>query len=941
MAFAQLTRGLNVVNYKGAFDPADSMWTKNWTNFNPQNAVYGAPTVQVTGYISANTTWKSSKVYQLNGPVMVINGATLTIEAGTVIRGNAMSSNSSLIITRGCKIMANGTEAKPIVFTSSKAAGLRAPGDWGGVIILGNAKINPAAGQANIEGLEASSNSFYGGNNDNDNSGVFQYARIEFGGYIFSANNEINGLTMGGVGNGTTIRYVQTSFIKDDAFEWFGGTVNCSHLVSYRCTDDDFDTDFGYSGCVQFGLVLRDPSWSDGVSGGESNGFESDNDGTGTVAKPFVKAIFSNITMVGPYRKDSLSNSNSLSTFGANNKRAVFIRRNSNLRVINSVFTDFKNSIHVKDNPTIAAYNADSSYANTLDSSNMCIKNCVFASMNVSTSNGVELAFTNSANLWSWHGNTYYDATAALFQDTITNINYNMNYRPRIGSPIASGADFTHSFALNRTRVGPGLLALNVDSIEIGNIIPIDTVTLTANNMALATSYTWTVPTGVNIINGQGTRTLKVFMLATAKNNSKIYCQAYNLPSRIFSNADSIIIKRTKPNTFRIVNLTKSTSEIYTSAPGATNAITVVTVTSTAGLTEGATVIVTSGIGAFKANTTVTKVINSTTFSVSVAPTTILGTGAVVSGFVNNANVCGIVPNSGNSTPVAYKVYAPAASNIVGYTFVAPTGALIQSVGSKILPTPATSWSSFDSTRTGIIVDSITVIYPSTFLKGNLTVTPYNTAGAGTKFTLAVAKGLPLVFKVTGNAAAASSTVTYTAVMGNGTSATSYIWTIPTSKVTFTHGAAAGTILANVITTTTDTLTLTFGSTYTTGALKVQAVNVCGNSTAKTFTMNNTALTKNGAFELAEEISDVELDNSLNVYPNPSKGSFKVAVNTESTSNATVSVLNLLGQVVYTTEVENNNGLIYTEINKNFEKGVYLIKVEIENETKVNKMIVE
>jgi hypothetical protein len=135
---------------------------------------------------------------------------------------------------------------------------------------------------------------------------------------------------------------------------------------------------------------------------------------------------------------------------------------------------------------------------------------------------------------------------------------------------------------------------------------------------------------------------------------------------------------------------------------------------------------------------------------------------------------------------------------------------------------------------------------------------------------------------------------------------------------------------------------LAFGNLFKSGSLRVEAINACGTGTAKSFSLNaTTVLTKNGMFELAEENTEVELDYSLNVYPNPNTGSFKVAVNTESTSNATVSVLNLVGQVIYTNEVINSNGLIYAEINENLKKGVYLVKVEIDGDIKINKVIVD
>ena len=257
-----------------------------------------APVVISAGTISTNTTWTRNNIYLLNGFVYVDNGATLTIEAGTIIKGD-LANKGALIIKPGAKLNAVGTATQPIVFTSNQPAGSRAPGDWGGVILVGNAPTNRTAA-TNVEGGVAAT---YGGpsaNQPNDNSGILQYVRIEFGGVAFQTNSEINGLTMCGVGAGTTIDHIQVSGGGDDSFEWFGGTVNAKYLVSLGATDDDFDTDFGYSGRVQFGFSLRDPNRADTGPSGESNGFESDNDGTGTAATPLTSAVFSNMTILLP-----------------------------------------------------------------------------------------------------------------------------------------------------------------------------------------------------------------------------------------------------------------------------------------------------------------------------------------------------------------------------------------------------------------------------------------------------------------------------------------------------------------------------------------------------------------------------------------------------------------------------------------------------------------
>ena len=325
--------------YRGAFAPAPTtMWTDSWTNWDPNNAYYPASNVTIPAntVLTDSVTWRKDSTYKIQGLVYVDSLATLTIEPGTVILGDHTVANSTLIVQRGGTIIANGTPCNPIVFTSSRAAGARAKGDWGGIMILGRSKNNLGT-QNGIEGISiGNSRAFHGGVDSADNSGSLTYVRIEYGGYVYSANNEINGLTMGSVGSGTTIDYVQTSFINDDAFEWFGGTVNCSHLVAYRNLDDDFDTDNGYSGLVQFVLGVKDPTIADVPAVSTSEGFESDNDASGTNALPRTSASFYNVTQIGAFRCSS--NSGSLVQPSVEGfKRGARIRRRSGLKIYNSI----------------------------------------------------------------------------------------------------------------------------------------------------------------------------------------------------------------------------------------------------------------------------------------------------------------------------------------------------------------------------------------------------------------------------------------------------------------------------------------------------------------------------------------------------------------------------------------------------------------------------
>lgn len=276
--------------------------------------------------------------YTLKGWVYVASGSVLTIEPGTIIRGDKQT-KSALIVERGGQLMAKGTAEAPIVFTSGEQKGARRPGDWGGIILCGKARNNQTEMQ-----IEGGPRSKHGGDNDADNSGILSYVRIEFAGYPFAADQEINGLTLGSVGSGTQIDHVQVSYCNDDSFEWFGGTVNCDHLIAYHGWDDEFDTDNGYSGHVQFCLSVKNPRIADQS---QSNGFESDNCADGSMVTPFTTAVFSNVTFVGPMVSADFQNSTDYINGGEyypNNgsalgkfQAAMHIRRSSKLSCFNSV----------------------------------------------------------------------------------------------------------------------------------------------------------------------------------------------------------------------------------------------------------------------------------------------------------------------------------------------------------------------------------------------------------------------------------------------------------------------------------------------------------------------------------------------------------------------------------------------------------------------------
>ncbi len=380
--------------------------------------VYGQDVLKDS--IVGNVTLTNDRIWLLRGFVYVVDGATLNIEPGTVIFGEK-STKGTLIIERGGKINAQGTAELPIVFTSQMPAGQRAPGDWGGIIIAGRAPINLVAGEAQVEGGPRSK---YGGNNPEDNSGVLSYVRIEYPGIALAPNNEVNGLTMGAVGSQTKIDHVQVAFSGDDAFEWFGGTVNSTHLIANRAVDDDWDTDFGFNGRVQFAVSQRDPQLAD-ISG--SNSFESDNNSIPNTADPRTAPQFSNMTVVGPLA-EATTQINPLY------RNAAHIRRNSLMSLHNSVILGWPGGILLD----------QTGVADAAQSGALKIQNNIIAGSTV----GKELT-TNvtSFDIATWFATaSFNNSIVALASGAGVSNAFdltNPNFLPTANSQLQSGASFT------------------------------------------------------------------------------------------------------------------------------------------------------------------------------------------------------------------------------------------------------------------------------------------------------------------------------------------------------------------------------------------------------------------------------------------------------------------------------------------------------------------
>ncbi len=378
-----------------------------------------AETIVISGNITTSETWTRQNTYVLApGFHYVIENSTLTIESGTIIKGD----EGTLVVTQGSKLIAVGTPTQPIVFTSNKAVGERAAGDWGGIVICGRGIINIPAGTNVVEGGLDVTYAVYGGTAADDNSGHLSYVRIEYAGKFYQANNELNSLTLAGVGSGTVIDHVQCSNGLDDAFEWFGGSVNARNLVAFSGLDDDFDTDFGYSGNVQFAVSLRDPNIAD-VSG--SNGFESDNDATGSTNTPITGAKFSNVTIFGPIQGGG-------NIINANYKRGAHLRRSTQQDVYNTVILGYPVGLKVENTNTgIGAVAGDLNFENNI------IAGCTLPLEAASTDPDfmIDLWFAAS------NGSTYAIVTDVAYVNPYTLTA--PDFRATNGSVVLSGASFT------------------------------------------------------------------------------------------------------------------------------------------------------------------------------------------------------------------------------------------------------------------------------------------------------------------------------------------------------------------------------------------------------------------------------------------------------------------------------------------------------------------
>jgi hypothetical protein len=374
------------------------------------NVLTGTPTTDVT--LTAGTPWTVKNQY------VIANGRTLTVNAGAIVKGDK-ATKGVIIIQPGGKLIAVGTAAQPIIFTSSQPVGERDRGDWGGIVWLGSAFVNQSAAPV-VEGISpsqtygtASTSDANAGTNNQDN-GKLKYARIEYAGIELSPNNETNGLTMGALGDATEIDYVQVSYGGDDAFEWFGGTVNAKHLVSFATWDDDFDTDFGWRGKVQFGVAVRAPFIAD-QSG--STAFESDSQANanaiGSICTDATKTgctqgVFSNMTVLGP-REYSRGISGSYT-------RAIHLRRRTAVSIFNSVITGFLEGVRIDDQGTSTNY--DAAYNSVSTTQGKLANNELYVSLLPNTPSDIATTTAAVTSIGNATGNAMFSVGGGLTPST-------------------------------------------------------------------------------------------------------------------------------------------------------------------------------------------------------------------------------------------------------------------------------------------------------------------------------------------------------------------------------------------------------------------------------------------------------------------------------------------------------------------------------------------
>ncbi len=424
--------------------------------FTATTLTFGNAATTINTDITANRTLYADTAYTLQGFIHVANGATLTIQPGTTIKGDFNTVGSSLFVLRGAKIQAVGTADAPIVFTSSRAAGQRQPGDWGGLLIIGNA-IDNRSGVVNIEGTGTDGATVAGGKNyfiqynggtvATDNSGTLQYVRVEFGGYATLIDQEFNAFTFAAVGSGTRVSYTEAMAGLDDSYEFFGGGFDIDHIVAYETADDMFDMSEGWSGRMQFLIgynsVQLTPRTGAGFYSVDIEGIENDGcNGTGCDlgfnTAPFTIPLVANFTMIG---------CGDLACSGTGGGYGLMLRRGTGGFYVNGVVSRWARAgISLRDSLTFVR--AGSAATPDLATTDLAVRNILFSEVpsvfqaSSATQNAFDLAGNSLVNSSALTASLFTLLPATGVAPTGTS---SFDFSPAANSPIATGgmATFT------------------------------------------------------------------------------------------------------------------------------------------------------------------------------------------------------------------------------------------------------------------------------------------------------------------------------------------------------------------------------------------------------------------------------------------------------------------------------------------------------------------
>lgn len=412
-SFAQQEKGITGKNN----------WLNNWTEFRPNQIEYGEPTQILSGNISQDTKLNKRDIYLLLGSVFVTDSTTLTIEPGTVIIGD-FKTNGTLIISKGSKIIADGLETDPIIFTSNRS--VKKEGDWGGIFILGDAPINKFGNGSSVNyGLRPSAfeNISYGGLNAYSDSGVLRFVRIEFAGKRTKEFGYFNSLTLAGVGRNTIIENIMVSYSDGNSFNILGGEVKLEKMVSFRTKSNDYEFNFGTQCNISNSLAIRSPyvSGSDGSRCLYVTSYDKKEEVDLSKKGTFVNA--ENLTLIN--LTDNLASDISVGLV----KEALYISENASIDMSRSVISGFNPAVIIDNKVKINAKNLES-----IKFSDMYFNNC---KGNIFTEND-----TNNADLENWYGNSVFFNVYSKGTDAETFIDAKNAKRPdfrlRINKIIAS-----------------------------------------------------------------------------------------------------------------------------------------------------------------------------------------------------------------------------------------------------------------------------------------------------------------------------------------------------------------------------------------------------------------------------------------------------------------------------------------------------------------------